>query len=97
MATFPNIDSAPLPPAAAGATGFDGDAPQLVAAPTDTAIARAFLYHAELAPATLKSTKTELGRFLMWCQAQRKTLGQICIEDLAAYKAFLRDPQPVSH
>ena len=66
----------------------------LVNAQTDSEIARAYLYHAELAPTTLKSTKTELGRFLLWCQAHDKTLRELRVEDLTAYKAWLRDPQP---
>jgi len=52
------------------------------------------LLHAELAPTTLKSTTTELGRFLLWCQAQGKRFADIRVENLLAYKAFLCDPQP---
>jgi len=68
----------------------------LVDARTDAALGRAYLQHADLAFTTLKSTTTEVGRFLLWCQARHRTLGQIRIEDLAAYKAFLRDPQPAA-
>ncbi len=68
----------------------------LVNAQTDAALGRAYLQHADLAPTTLKSTTTEVGRFLLWCQARQRTLRQIRIEDLAAYKAFLRDPQPAA-
>jgi site-specific recombinase XerD len=66
----------------------------LVDAQTDSEMARAYLYHAELAPTTLKSTKTELGRFLLWCHANNKTLRELRVEDLTAYKEWLRDPQP---
>ena len=66
----------------------------LVDAQTDSEIARAYLYHAELAPTTLKSTKTELGRFLLWCRAHDRTLRELRVEDLTAYKEWLRDPQP---
>jgi integrase/recombinase XerD len=104
MATFSDMNLEPLPALAFGADGdvaakatwCDGDPASLVDAQTDAAMARAYLYHAELAPATLKSTKTELGRFLLWCQAQRKTLCELRVEDLTAYKAFLRDPQPAA-
>lgn len=46
------------------------------------------------APTTLKSTKTELGRFLLWCKAHNRTLRELRVEDLSAYKDWLRDPQP---
>ncbi|MBK1890747.1 hypothetical protein Undi14_11955 [Undibacterium sp. 14-3-2] len=48
----------------------------------------------ELAPTTSKSTKTELGRFLLWCQSCQFTLANLRVEDLVAYKDWLRDPQP---
>lgn len=108
MATFDSINLEPLPALTSGiASGesgravvvaklFHGDEDDSLAdAKTDSEIARAFLYHAELAPTTLKSTKTELGRFLLWCKVINKTLREIRVEDLNAYKAFLRDPQPV--
>ena len=68
----------------------------LVDAKTDSELARAYLLHAELAPTTLKSTTTEVGRFLLWCQAHGKGLAAIRVEDLLAYKTFLRDPQPAA-
>jgi integrase/recombinase XerD len=67
----------------------------LVNARTDSEIARAYLYHAELAPTTLKNTKTELARFLLWCKAANRTLQTVHVEDLTTYKAWLLDPQPV--
>lgn len=73
-----------------------GPAALLVDAKTDAALGRAYLEHADLAATTLKSTTTEVGRFLLWCQARSRTLRQIRIEDLAAYKTFLRDPQPAA-
>lgn len=71
------------------------DAP-LLEARTDSELARAFLYSGALAPHSLKSTKKDLGRFLLWCSQQQKMLMQLRIEDLIAYKAFLLDPQPAS-
>ena len=70
------------------------DAP-LVAANTDTELARAFLYSNALSAHSLKSTRKDLGRFLLWCHQQRRVLRELRIEDLIAYKAFLLDPTPV--
>jgi len=78
-----------------GDAGMFHDIP-LVDAQTDSELARAYLLHAELAPTTLKSTTTEVGRFLLWCQAHGKVLAAIRVEDLLAYKTFLRDPQPAA-
>ncbi len=66
----------------------------LVAARSDSELARAFLYSSELSENSIKSTKKDLGRFLLWCQHHGKMLYQLHIEDLIAYKAFLKDPQP---
>lgn len=71
-----------------------GSRPMLVAAQTDTELARAFLAHAVFAKSTLKSTKTELCRFLWWCRDQRLHLADLRVEDMAAYRDFLLDPQP---
>ena len=76
MPHFPLIDLEPNAGAASSPSGstlldaklfHDQDHAPLVNAQTDSEIARAFLYHADLAAPTLKSTKTELGRFLLWC------------------------------
>jgi site-specific recombinase XerD len=92
---LPVLGSAQLPEVAYGAGMFhELRGKSLVNAQTDSEVARAYLYHAELAPTTLKSTKTELGRFLLWCQSRQFTLGNLLVEDLVAYKDWLRDPQP---
>ena len=105
MAVFDEFDLEPLPPLASApsgqaivdATWFHDDAHgPLIDAQTDAEVARAFLYHAALAPTTLKSTKTELGRFLLWCRVHNKTLHRLRVEDLTAYKDWLRDPQPAA-
>ncbi|MES2830623.1 MAG: site-specific integrase [Pseudomonadota bacterium] len=67
----------------------------LVAASTDSELAQTFLYSHALSKHSLKSTKKDLGRFLLWCQSRSMTLARLQIEDLNAYKAFLIDPQPV--
>ncbi|HWX03066.1 tyrosine-type recombinase/integrase [Collimonas sp.] len=70
------------------------EAEPLVAARSDSELARAFLYSSELSENSIKSSKKDLGRFLLWCQHHGKMLYQLHIEDLIAYKAFLKDPQP---
>ncbi|MGS0742757.1 tyrosine-type recombinase/integrase [Glaciimonas sp. GG7] len=72
----------------------DGDSDSLVAARSDSELARTFLYSNELSENSIKSTKKDLGRFLLWCRHQSKMMHQLRIEDLNAYKAFLKDPQP---
>jgi site-specific recombinase XerD len=103
MPTFNEIDLEPLPKPPSGAAAraivnaklLDEDEHgPLVNAQTDSEIARAFLYHADLAPTTLKCMKTELGRFLLWCKTHNRTLRELRVEDLTAYKEWLRDPQP---
>lgn len=71
-----------------------GEAEPLVAARSDSELARAFLYSSELSENSIKSTRKDLGRFLLWCQHHGKMLYQLHVEDLIAYKAFLKDPQP---
>ena len=72
MTLFDVIDLEPLPAVTCGASEqalaetalFHADDDNLlITATTDSEVARAFLNHAELAATTLKSTKTELGRF----------------------------------
>ena len=67
-----------------GDAGMFHDVP-LVDAQTDSELARAYLLHAELAPTTLKSTTTEVGRFLLWCQGHGKVLAAIRVEDLLGF------------
>ncbi len=88
----PVLPVAAIPSGVAPGQGLE----PLVDAGTDSELARSFLLHAGLAKTTLKSTKTELARFLLWCSVQGKTLVEIRVEDLIAYKAFLKDPQPAA-
>lgn len=69
----------------------------LVAAGSDSELARAFLEASALSAHSIKSLTKDLGRFLLWCQENRTSLMQLRIEDLIAYKNFLADPQPVAH
>ena len=92
---FPLIDlDSTAPVTAAGDLFHEPHTTPLVSARTDSELASAFLHSHALSPHSLKSTRKDLGRFLLWCLQQRKMLMQLRIEDLIAYKAFLLDPQP---
>jgi len=58
-------------------------------------LAREFIAHSELRATSIQNTQKELFRFLTWCREEaRKTLGQLNVADLNAYKEFLKDPPP---
>jgi site-specific recombinase XerD len=64
-------------------------------ATTDIELAREFIAHGELSAKSIQNTQKELFRFLTWCREEaRKTLVQLNVADLNAYKEFLRDPPP---
>jgi site-specific recombinase XerD len=64
-------------------------------ATTDIELAREFIAHGELSAKSIQNTQKELFRFLTWCREEaRKTLGQLNVADLNAYKEFLRNPPP---
>jgi site-specific recombinase XerD len=64
-------------------------------ATTDIELAREFIAHGELSAKSIQNTQKELFRFLTWCREEaRKTLGQLNVADLNAYKEFLKDPPP---
>jgi site-specific recombinase XerD len=70
-----------------------GDA--ITEAGTDLELAREFIAHGELTPASSQNTQKELFRFLTWCREEaNKTLVQLNVADLNAYKAFLKNPPP---
>ncbi|MFZ6659126.1 tyrosine-type recombinase/integrase [Undibacterium sp. TJN19] len=103
MHNFEEFDLEPIPALDSGDSEaianrkkmfHDTGSQALINAETDSELARAFLYHAELAPTTLKSTKTELGRFLLWCSTRQLTLQGMRVEDLVTYREWLRNPQP---
>jgi integrase/recombinase XerD len=64
-------------------------------AQTDAEIAREFIGNGELSPKSIANSQKELYRFLTWCREEaKKTLAQLNVADLNAYKEFLRNPPP---
>lgn len=62
---------------------------------TDSEIAREFISHGELGPKSMANTQKELFRFLTWCREEAgKTLRQMNVADLNAYKEFIKSPPP---
>ncbi|MET3135133.1 integrase/recombinase XerD [Oxalobacteraceae bacterium GrIS 1.11] len=68
----------------------------LLAADGDDALVRAWLSRPGLSAKTVRNSGKEAHRFLLWCNACGKHLRQVRFEDLAAYSAFVMDPQPFS-
>lgn len=64
-------------------------------ATTDIDLAREFIAHGELSAKSIQNTQKELFRFLTWCREEAgKTLVQLNVADLNAYKEFIKDPPP---
>jgi site-specific recombinase XerD len=64
-------------------------------ATTDIELAREFIAHGELSAKSIQNSQKELYRFLTWCREEaKKTLVQMNVADLNAYKEFLKDPPP---
>ena len=64
-------------------------------AQNDAEIAREFIANGELGPKSIANSQKELFRFLTWCREEaKKTLSQLNVADLNAYKEFLRNPPP---
>jgi len=64
-------------------------------AQNDAEIAREFIGNGELRPKSIANSQKELFRFLTWCREEaKKTLSQLNVADLNAYKEFLRNPPP---
>lgn len=62
---------------------------------TDIELAREFIAHGELSAKSIQNSQKELFRFLTWCrEVATKTLAQLNVADLNAYKEFLKDPPP---
>jgi site-specific recombinase XerD len=62
-------------------------------ATTDTELAREFIAHGELSAKSIQNSQKELYRFLTWCREEaKKTLAQLNVADLNAYKEFLKNP-----
>jgi len=66
----------------------------LLAADGDDALVRAWLSRPGLSAKTIRHADKEASRFLRWCHAGGKRLREVRFEDLAAYSAFVMDPQP---
>lgn len=102
MTKFVPIDLAPRlpgePDAASGRIDVKmfrvADDP-ITEAQNDAEIAREFIANGELSPKSIANSQKELFRFLTWCREEaKKTLAQLNVADLNAYKEFLRDPPP---
>lgn len=64
-------------------------------ASTDIELAREFIAHGELSAKSIQNSQKELFRFLTWCREEaKKTLSQLNVADLNAYKEFLKSPPP---
>ena len=64
-------------------------------AQTDIEIAREFIANGELSDKSIANSQKELYRFLTWCREEaKKSLAQLNVADLNAYKDFLRNPPP---
>jgi site-specific recombinase XerD len=64
-------------------------------ATTDIELAREFIAHGELSAKSIQNSQKELYRFLTWCREEaKKTLSQLNVADLNAYKEFLKNPPP---
>lgn len=68
----------------------------LTRATTDLEAITSWLQRHIDSPCTLSSYRREAERLLLWMQAQAqpRALQQLTVEDLLAYRAFLKDPQP---
>jgi site-specific recombinase XerD len=102
MTKFVPIDLAPRLPGQADAPSGRLDVKMfrvaddpITEAQTDAEIAREFIGNGELSPKSIANSQKELFRFLTWCREEaKKTLSQLNVADLNAYKEFLRDPPP---
>jgi site-specific recombinase XerD len=103
MPTFLPIDLDPPPDEGAeraqatrAGRGLHGPVDEPVTgAASDVEIAREYIGHGELSAKSLANVQKELYRFLTWCREEaRKSLHQLNVADLNAYKDFLRQPPP---
>lgn len=101
MSKFAPIDLVPRLPGQPDASGrldvkmFRVADDPITEAQTDVEIAREFIGNGELSPKSIANSQKELFRFLTWCREEaKKTLSQLNVADLNAYKEFLRNPPP---
>lgn len=102
MPFFDLIDLEPVKPKASEASvsaqvKIDG---LLTDALTDSELCKEYLGRGEITAKSLANLQKELYRFLMWCKLEAgKTLHDLRVPDINAYKAFLKNPPAdwVSH
>ncbi len=93
--TAPIEEEAASPSGRLGVKMFRVADDPITEAQTDIEIAREFIANGELTPASIANSQKELYRFLTWCREEaKKTLSQLNVADLNAYKDFLRNPPP---
>jgi site-specific recombinase XerD len=75
--------------------GVQAGGGRLTAAHSDSELAREYIGHGELSPASRANSQKELFRFLTWCREEAgKTLRELTVADINSYKDFLRSPPP---
>ncbi|HEX8605323.1 MAG TPA: tyrosine-type recombinase/integrase [Pseudoduganella sp.] len=99
---FAFIDLQPFSPRSPGAVErreVDHDAwrdipaDAMTDARSDSEIAREYISHGELRPKSVANTQKELYRFLTWCREEAcKSLRELSVADLNAYKDFIKSP-----
>lgn len=100
MSTFPFIDLNPNVSSAARTNQLDVESIQEAVEATDSAemdieVAREYIRNSGLSPKSIENSQKELYRFLAWCRKEsKKTLSQLNLGDLNAYKEFLQNPPP---
>lgn len=87
------VTTLPLTSVVASSGGDQADDGRLTSARSDSELAREYIGHGELSPASRANSQKELFRFLTWCREEAgKTLRELTVADLNSYKDFLRSP-----
>jgi integrase/recombinase XerD len=90
-----DLEPVAVAPDVSGMAVLAASGERLTAAQTDSELAREYIGHGELSPASRANSQKELFRFLTWCREEvRKSLRELTVADLNAYKEFLRAPPP---
>jgi integrase/recombinase XerD len=89
----PSSDSKPHAVVAGGNPSTIAAIKPLVAAQTDAELARAYLDSRDYSPHSRRAASKEIARFLLYCRdIVGRSLRELTIEDVSAYKELLRDP-----